>query len=95
MMFFKTVTAQMDKLNPPVALEDPKNELSLSFIKNVIVPLPEYETNFSTVSYMQKECICIMYIQEFYQHAEALWNDEGVQKVYRRSDEYQLIDCAS
>ena len=36
-----------------------------------------------------------MYIQEFYQHVEALWNDEGVQKVYRRSDEYQLIDCAS
>lgn len=44
----------MDKLNPPVALKDPQNELSLSFIKNVIVPLPECETNFSTVSCMQK-----------------------------------------
>ncbi|XP_075911082.1 guanine nucleotide-binding protein G(s) subunit alpha [Petromyzon marinus] len=31
---------------------------------------------------------------EFYQHAKALWQDEGVRACYERSNEYQLIDCA-
>ncbi|KOB52211.1 Guanine nucleotide-binding protein G(S) subunit alpha [Operophtera brumata] len=31
---------------------------------------------------------------EFYEHTEALWKDQGVQRTYDRSNEYQLIDCA-
>uniref|UniRef100_A0A2K5IVW7 Guanine nucleotide-binding protein G(s) subunit alpha n=1 Tax=Colobus angolensis palliatus TaxID=336983 RepID=A0A2K5IVW7_COLAP len=31
---------------------------------------------------------------EFYEHAKALWEDEGVRACYERSNEYQLIDCA-
>lgn len=33
-------------------------------------------------------------LQEFYEHAKALWEDEGVRACYERSNEYQLIDCA-
>ncbi|XP_036176991.1 guanine nucleotide-binding protein G(s) subunit alpha isoforms short isoform X9 [Myotis myotis] len=33
-------------------------------------------------------------IEEFYEHAKALWEDEGVRACYERSNEYQLIDCA-
>ena len=72
----------MDKLYPPVALEDPKNELSLSFIKNVIVPLPEYETNFSTVSYMQKKnafALCI------YRSSISMLKHYGMMKEFRKS----------
>ncbi|MCV4614767.1 hypothetical protein OFM04_33235, partial [Escherichia coli] len=31
---------------------------------------------------------------EFYEHAKALWEDEGVRACYERSNEYQLIDFA-
>ncbi|XP_006900248.1 PREDICTED: guanine nucleotide-binding protein G(s) subunit alpha-like [Elephantulus edwardii] len=31
---------------------------------------------------------------EFYEHAKALWEDEGVRACYERANEYQLIDCA-
>ncbi|XP_065187268.1 guanine nucleotide-binding protein G(olf) subunit alpha-like [Sycon ciliatum] len=34
------------------------------------------------------------YPQEFFDHAKALWADEGVQEAFTRSHEYQLIDCA-
>lgn len=34
------------------------------------------------------------YPAEFYEHTEALWKDQGVQRTYERSNEYQLIDCA-
>lgn len=34
------------------------------------------------------------YPPEFYEHTEALWKDQGVQRTYERSNEYQLIDCA-
>ena len=32
--------------------------------------------------------------QEFFEHVEILWQDQGVQACYERSNEYQLIDCA-
>lgn len=35
-----------------------------------------------------------VFFQEFYEHAKALWEDEGVRACYERSNEYQLIDCA-
>ncbi|MED6278187.1 hypothetical protein CHARACLAT_021115, partial [Characodon lateralis] len=31
---------------------------------------------------------------EFYDHAKTLWQDDGVQACFERSNEYQLIDCA-
>jgi len=34
------------------------------------------------------------YTSEFYDNAEALWKDGGVQACFERSNEYQLIDCA-
>ncbi|XP_029446839.1 guanine nucleotide-binding protein G(olf) subunit alpha isoform X1 [Rhinatrema bivittatum] len=34
------------------------------------------------------------YTQEFFEHAQKLWDDEGVKACYERSNEYQLIDCA-
>ncbi|KAF6197603.1 hypothetical protein GE061_008568, partial [Apolygus lucorum] len=34
------------------------------------------------------------YPPEFYEHAEILWKDRGVQACFERSNEYQLIDCA-
>ncbi|XP_067936449.1 guanine nucleotide-binding protein G(s) subunit alpha isoforms short-like [Watersipora subatra] len=34
------------------------------------------------------------YPKEFFEHAEALWSDSGVQHCFTRSNEYQLIDCA-
>ncbi|XP_042873729.1 guanine nucleotide-binding protein G(s) subunit alpha [Penaeus japonicus] len=34
------------------------------------------------------------YPEEFYEHTEILWKDQGVQACYERSNEYQLIDCA-
>ena len=53
------------------------------------------------------DCVCIMCdctairyrvsflsFQMFYEYCDALWQDEGVQKCYARSNEYQLIDCA-
>ena len=80
----------MDKLNPPVALEDPQNELRLSFIKNFIVPLPEYETNFSTVSCMQKECIFALCI---YRSSISMLRHYGMMKEFRKSigDQMNII----
>ena len=40
----------MPKLDPPITIKDQRNELRLSYIQNVIAPLPEYETKFSPVS---------------------------------------------
>lgn len=34
------------------------------------------------------------YPDEFYEHTEQLWKDEGVIRAFERSNEYQLIDCA-
>uniref|UniRef100_A0AAY5LAD1 GNAS complex locus n=1 Tax=Esox lucius TaxID=8010 RepID=A0AAY5LAD1_ESOLU len=32
--------------------------------------------------------------QEFFEHAQQLWDDDGVKACFERSNEYQLIDCA-
>jgi guanine nucleotide-binding protein G(s) subunit alpha len=34
------------------------------------------------------------YPPEFFENAEILWRDAGVQQCFQRSNEYQLIDCA-
>jgi GTPase SAR1 family protein len=69
----------MAKLTPPVELQDPQNLPSLTYINEVVMCLPENETTFAP---------------EFYEHCEALWKDKGVQECFKRSNEYQLIDCA-
>ncbi|TKS77316.1 Voltage-dependent L-type calcium channel subunit alpha-1D CHCACHA1D [Collichthys lucidus] len=38
--------------------------------------------------------IAITEINEFYENAKTLWQDEGVKACFERSNEYQLIDCA-
>ncbi|KAK5850332.1 hypothetical protein PBY51_014590 [Eleginops maclovinus] len=32
--------------------------------------------------------------EEFFEHAQKLWEDDGVKACFERSNEYQLIDCA-
>lgn len=44
--------------------------------------------------YMPKSKTFYFCWQEFLDHAEKLWADAGVQECYRRSHEFQLIDCA-
>ncbi|XP_053716230.1 guanine nucleotide-binding protein G(olf) subunit alpha-like isoform X2 [Synchiropus splendidus] len=34
------------------------------------------------------------YSEEFFEHAQKLWEDDGVKACYERANEYQLIDCA-
>ncbi|GFG30691.1 hypothetical protein Cfor_07468 [Coptotermes formosanus] len=34
------------------------------------------------------------YTQEYYDHVQTLWNDDGIKECYRRSNEFQLIDSA-
>ncbi|XP_028288697.1 guanine nucleotide-binding protein G(olf) subunit alpha-like [Parambassis ranga] len=34
------------------------------------------------------------YTEEFFEHTQKLWEDDGVKACFERSNEYQLIDCA-
>lgn len=34
------------------------------------------------------------YTDEYYNHVQTLWNDEGVKETFQRSNEFQLIDSA-
>ncbi|CAJ1081596.1 guanine nucleotide-binding protein G(olf) subunit alpha [Xyrichtys novacula] len=34
------------------------------------------------------------YTEDFFEHAQKLWEDDGVKACFERSNEYQLIDCA-
>ncbi|XP_062235910.1 guanine nucleotide-binding protein G(olf) subunit alpha-like [Platichthys flesus] len=34
------------------------------------------------------------YTEEFFEHAQQLWVDDGIKACFERSNEYQLIDCA-
>ena len=56
----------------------------------------EHPENQVRVDYIQ-DCASdpdFDYPPEFYEHTEILWRDRGVQAVFERSNEYQLIDCA-
>ncbi|KAM3961410.1 guanine nucleotide-binding protein G(s) subunit alpha [Aphomia sociella] len=60
-------------------------------------PIPlEKSENKARVDYIQDVASQpdFDYPAEFYEHTEALWKDQGVQRTYERSNEYQLIDCA-
>lgn len=32
--------------------------------------------------------------QDFFEHTQKLWEDDGIKACFERSNEYQLIDCA-
>uniref|UniRef100_A0A3P8QAG2 GNAS complex locus n=2 Tax=Haplochromini TaxID=319058 RepID=A0A3P8QAG2_ASTCA len=36
----------------------------------------------------------LLIFQEFFEHAQKLWEDDGVKACFERANEYQLIDCA-
>ena len=40
----------MAKLDPPISLHESENLLRLTYIQDVIFPLPEYDTNFPPVN---------------------------------------------
>ncbi|XP_055352213.1 uncharacterized protein LOC129598368 [Paramacrobiotus metropolitanus] len=56
----------------------------------------ERPENKPRVDYMQSIANVenFTYPEEFWDNAEALWADEGVQRCFERNNEYQLIDCA-
>ena len=80
----------MAKLDPPVTLKDERNELRLSYIQNVITPLPEYETNFSPVSRkilrLHDTRMLIMIIRSFMNMLKLC----GMMKVFRKLFEDQM-----
>ena len=51
----------MAKLDPPISLQKSENDLRLTYIQDVILPLPDYETNFPPVNTI-KICHYISYI---------------------------------
>ena len=57
----------------------------------------EQETNSDILNHLRQFDITQEtreFPQEAYEMAMKLWSDAGVQESYRRSNEYQLIDCA-
>ncbi|XP_039540510.1 guanine nucleotide binding protein (G protein), alpha activating activity polypeptide, olfactory type 2 isoform X2 [Pimephales promelas] len=76
-----TIVSAMSTLIPPVPLANPEDQFRIDYIKS-IAPLSDFD-------YTQ-----LLSIQEFFDHAKKLWDDEGVKACYERSNEYQLIDCA-
>ncbi|CAH1365544.1 guanine nucleotide-binding protein G(f) subunit alpha [Tenebrio molitor] len=70
------IVGNMDKLDPPVQLENPDNQASAEFILNLGSKEPSD------------------YTEEYFEHVKKLWSDDGVQKAFQRSNEYQLIDSA-
>lgn len=71
---------------PPVQIQTVKAwswvgfGLSTNTIQNPQMPLPVYSQ--------------LSVSQEFFEHAQKLWEDEGIKACFERSNEYQLIDCA-
>ncbi|KAL3315008.1 hypothetical protein Ciccas_006365 [Cichlidogyrus casuarinus] len=73
-----SICCAMSKIDPPVSLGDPSLQPSYDYITTVVAHLDESSD----------------YPEIFYQHAEKLWKDEGVQMCFKRANEYQLIDSA-
>ncbi|XP_039262478.1 guanine nucleotide-binding protein G(s) subunit alpha-like [Styela clava] len=72
------VTGAMKTLTPPVELKNSENEPYVDYILTTSVNFKE-EEDFN---------------DSFFDKVQSLWSDEGVQKCFERSNEYQLIDCA-
>lgn len=37
---------------------------------------------------------CLGLFQDFFEHTQQLWEDNGVKACFERANEFQLIDCA-
>jgi len=72
------MTNAMTVLDPPCSLELEENENCLSYFRETALKM-QVDENFT---------------EEFFDCLEKLWKDKGLQKCFRRSNEYQLIDCA-
>ncbi|XP_064105886.1 guanine nucleotide-binding protein G(s) subunit alpha-like [Macrobrachium nipponense] len=59
---------------------------------NIQLGLAENEESANFIRSINKEDFT--FSQEFYSHVEKLWRDRGVQEVYSRHNEFQLIDCS-
>ncbi|KAM9813606.1 guanine nucleotide-binding protein G(s) subunit alpha-like isoform 2-T2 [Neosynchiropus ocellatus] len=81
----ETIVAAMSTLIPPCQLAYPANKFRLEYVLNRV---HQKDFEFSQVSGSS------FLIEEFYDHTKLLWQDEGVQACWERSNEYQLIDCA-
>ncbi|CAD5119654.1 DgyrCDS8248 [Dimorphilus gyrociliatus] len=67
----------------------------LGAMKRLDIKLEDEKLEESS-NYLLTKCIedSSEYPDEFYDHTSNLWSDKGVLKCYKRSAEYQLIDCA-
>ncbi|KAM8822116.1 guanine nucleotide-binding protein G(olf) subunit alpha-like isoform 5-T7 [Synchiropus picturatus] len=83
-----TIVAAMNILTPPISLADRDNQFRLDYIVS-IAPLSDLE--YSEPQALARWC---PRPQEFFEHAQKLWEDDGVKACYERANEYQLIDCA-
>uniref|UniRef100_A0A672LL68 GNAS complex locus n=1 Tax=Sinocyclocheilus grahami TaxID=75366 RepID=A0A672LL68_SINGR len=62
---------------------------------STLTPPVSHQILFQTLDYMLTlYCVLFLFLQEFFEHAKNLWDDEGVKACFERSNEYQLIDCA-
>ncbi|KAG8442214.1 hypothetical protein GDO86_011131 [Hymenochirus boettgeri] len=69
----------------------------VSAMSTLIPPVPlAYPENQFRVDYIKSIAPLsdFDYTQEFFEHAQKLWDDDGVKACFERSNEYQLIDCA-
>ncbi len=73
-----TILAAMPTLDPPLEADAPENAAKREWF----------------LAQCQKPDDQFEYTEQFYDYAQALWNDKGVQECFARSNEYQLIDCA-
>lgn len=56
--------------------------------------MPDSVTRSSDVTSCSSFHLPPSLLQEFFEHAQKLWEDDGVKACFERSNEYQLIDCA-
>lgn len=93
----------MRELSPPCSFALPESEQRLRYLRETEARAMNHE--YPTVS----RCAPLQHTlgtltptlsppppacQEFFEAVEALWADPGVQECFKRSNEYQLIDCA-
>lgn len=64
----------------------------LTWTANLQVKGPASDLDYSLL--VKSPNALLSLLQEFFDHAKKLWDDEGVKACFERSNEYQLIDCA-
>uniref|UniRef100_A0AAV2L815 Uncharacterized protein n=1 Tax=Knipowitschia caucasica TaxID=637954 RepID=A0AAV2L815_KNICA len=80
------IISAMSSLVPPVALGTPQNQHRVDYIKG-IAPLSDFEYTEDSPEVMHASLS-----QDFFEHTQRLWDDEGVKACFERANEYQLID---